>query len=190
MVISVVSLICSIASIANMMQMKAAQAAPVLEAVQETASVETPLDTASIETALDTASIETTPDTGSVAATPDTEAEDAQAHSRDTAAQYVMYVGTNDKDTYKPEHTNEEAMNIVDQICLKYFDGYTLQDATGSWTDETGTPTHEYTLVCYFDAADEATVYAAADEIIKELNQNTVLIEKTEIEMEYYSGAK
>ncbi len=104
--------------------------------------------------------------------------------------QYVMYVGTNDKDTYKPEHTNEEAMNIVDQICLKYFDGYTLQDATGSWIDEAGTPTHEYTLVCYFDAADEATVYEAADEIIKELNQNTVLIEKTEIEMEYYSGAK
>ena len=181
MVISVVSLICSIASIANMMQMKAAQAVPALEAVQETASVETPLDTASMEAA---------PDTGSVAATPDAEAEDTQAHTRDTAAQYVMYVGTNDKDTYKPEHTNEEAMNIVDQICLKYFDGYTLQDATGSWTDETGTPTHEYTLVCYFDAADVATVYAAADEIIKELNQNTVLIEKTEIEMEYYSGAK
>ena len=176
MVISVVSLICSVSSIANMMQMKAAQAVPALEAVQETASVETPLDTASMETALDNASAETPLDTASVAATPDTEAEDTQ--------------GTNDKDTYKPEHTNEEAMNIVDQICLKYFDGYTLQDATGSWTDETGTPTHEYTLVCYFDAADEATVYAAADEIIKELNQNTVLIEKTEIEMEYYSGAK
>ena len=190
MVISVVSLICSIASIANMMQMKAAQAVPALEAVQETASVETPLDTASMETALDTASADTPLDTASVAATPDAEAEDTQAHTRDTAAQYVMYVGTNDKDTYKPEHTNEEAMNIVDQICLKYFDGYTLQDATGSWTDETGAPTHEYTLVCYFDAADEATVYEAADEIIKELNQNTVLIEKTEIEMEYYSGAK
>ena len=179
MVISVVSLICSVASIANMMQMKAAQAAPVLEAVQETASVETPLDTASIETAQDTASIETTPDT---------EAEDTQAGTRDTAAQYVMYVGTNDKDTYKPEHTNEEAMNIVDQICLKYFEGYTLQDATGSWTDETGTPTHEYTLVCYFDAADEATVYEAADEIIKELNQNTVLIETNETEIDYYGG--
>ena len=28
--------------------------------------------------------------------------------------QYVMYVGTNDKDTYKPRHTNEEARKIVD----------------------------------------------------------------------------
>ena len=41
--------------------------------------------------------------------------------------QFVMYVGTNDKDTYQPEHTNEEARDIVDEICLKYFEGYTLQ---------------------------------------------------------------
>lgn len=33
--------------------------------------------------------------------------------------QFVMYIGTNDKDTYKSEHTNEEAKNIVDEICLK-----------------------------------------------------------------------
>jgi len=167
MVISVVSLCCSIASIANMLQMKNMQAVPAVETVQDTASVAAVLDAVN-EEAQDTV---------------------AQEPSGDTATQYVMYVGTNDKDTYKPEHTNEEAMEIVDQICLKYFEGYTLQEATGSWTDETGTPTHEYTLVCYFDAADEATVYEAADEIIKELNQNTVLIEKTEIEMEYYSGA-
>lgn len=102
--------------------------------------------------------------------------------------QYVMYVGTNDKDTYKAEHTEEEAKNIVDEVCLKYFDGYTLQEATGSWKDEKDNTTHEYTLVCYFDDVDEETVYKAADELIKELNQNTILIEKTPVEMEYYSG--
>ena len=57
--------------------------------------------------------------------------------------QYVMYVGTNDKDTYKMEMSREEARNIVDTVCLKYFEGYTLQDATGAWTDETGAITHE-----------------------------------------------
>ena len=102
--------------------------------------------------------------------------------------QYVMYVGTNDKDTYKPEHTNEEAREIVDRICLKYFEGYTLQDAIGSWTDEKKNITHEYTLVCYFDGADAETVHKAADEVIKALNQNTVLIEQDEINLEYYSG--
>ena len=102
--------------------------------------------------------------------------------------QYVMYVGTNDKDTYQPEHTNEEARDIVDEICLKYFEGYTLQEATGSWVDEKNNTTHEYTLVCYFDDADRDIVYKAADEVIKALNQNTVLIEVNETEIDYYCG--
>ena len=97
-----------------------------------------------------------------------------------------MYVGTNDKDTYQPEHSQEEAREIVDQVCLKYLEGYTLQEATGAWTDETGQITHEYTLVCYFDDADKATVYRAADEVIEALNQNTVLIEEDEISIEFY----
>ncbi len=110
--------------------------------------------------------------------------------SADTGAstQYVMYVGTNDKDTYQPEHSKEEARDIVDAVCLKYFGGYTLQDATGAWTDETGKITHEYTLVCYFDDVDKATVYQAADEVIQALNQNSVLIEENKIAIEYYSG--
>ena len=105
-----------------------------------------------------------------------------------TSTQYVMYVGTNDKDTYKPMHSNGEARDIVDRICLKYFEGYTLQEATGSWTDEKNNITHEYTIVCYFDDADKDTVYEAADEVIEALNQNTVLIEQSDIRMEYYSG--
>lgn len=106
----------------------------------------------------------------------------------ESATQYVMYVGTNDKDTYQLEHTKEEAMNIVDEICLSHFDGYTIQEATGSWMDEKNNITHEYTIVCYFDGADRDTVYAAADEIIEALNQNTVLIEEADIRMDYYGG--
>lgn len=107
---------------------------------------------------------------------------------KELSAQFVMYVGTNDKDTYAPKYTQEEARNIVDEICLKHFEGYTLQEAIGSWTDEKNNITHEYTIVCYFDDADAETVYKAADEVIKALNQNTVLIERDDIRMEYYSG--
>ena len=113
---------------------------------------------------------------------------DPEKKETEKVKQYVMYVGTNDKDTYQPEHTNEEARDIVDEICLKYFEGYTLQEATGSWVDEKNNATHEYTLVCYFDDADRDTVYKAADEVIKVLNQNTVLIEVNETEIEYYGG--
>ena len=37
----------------------------------------------------------------------------------DKSVQYVMYVGTNDKDTYQPEHSKEEARDIEDRVCLK-----------------------------------------------------------------------
>ena len=112
----------------------------------------------------------------------------ADDFSENAEVQYVMYVGTNDKDTYKPEHSKKEAKEIVDKICLSHFEGYTLQEATGAWTDEKSNITHEYTLVCYFDGADKETVYAAADEIREKLNQNSVLIEEDQIKVEYYSG--
>ena len=115
-------------------------------------------------------------------------AKTESASNTELTPQYVMYIGTNDKDTYQPEHTEEEALEIVDNICLKYFGGYTLQEATGSWTDEKENKTHEYTIVCYFDDAAEETVHQAADEIIDALNQNTILIEHQDIQMEYYSG--
>ncbi|MBQ5330061.1 MAG: hypothetical protein J6F31_02290 [Oscillospiraceae bacterium] len=102
--------------------------------------------------------------------------------------QYVVYIGTNDKDTNSPGYSEEEARKIVDDICLKHFEGYTLMDATGSWTDENHNVTHEYTIVCYFDGADAETVHRAGDEILAALDQNTILIEKNRIEMEYYSG--
>ena len=102
--------------------------------------------------------------------------------------QYVMYVGTNDKDTYAPFCTPAEAVGIVDHICLKYFDGYTLEEATGSWVDELHNATHEYTVVCYFDGASKEDVYKAADEILVALNQSTVLIESNRIIMDYYGG--
>lgn len=113
-----------------------------------------------------------------------------KAPAEGTETQYVMYIGTNDKDTNLPKYSQESARDIVDKICLEYFEGYTLQEATGAWTDENNRVTHEYTIVCYFDDTDRNTVNLAADEIMKALNQQTVLIEQDNIRMEYYSGSE
>ena len=113
-----------------------------------------------------------------------------KAPAEGTETQYVMYVGTNDKDTNLPKYSQESARDIVDKICLEYFEGYTLQEATGAWTDENNRVTHEYTIVCYFDDTDRNTVNLAADEVMKALNQQTVLIEQDNIRMEYYSGSE
>ena len=104
--------------------------------------------------------------------------------------QYVMYVGLNDKDTYQQIISTEEAKKIIDDICFSYLDGYTIQDAAGSWIDENENATREQTIVCYFNDADKNTVYKIADEVIDRLNQNTVLIEQDEIDIDFYGGVE
>ena len=60
---------------------------------------------------------------------------------------YVLYVGTTDKDTYQMEMSEEEARQKVNDILIKHFGGYTLQEAGGFWKDDDGNSTSEYTLV-------------------------------------------
>ena len=106
----------------------------------------------------------------------------------DGTTNYKMSVGLNDKDTYEQIVPTDEAKNIIDKICIKYVDGYTIQDANGVWADETGQFTHENTIVCYFSGVESEIIYKIADEIIEELNQNSVLIEKNQVITDFYSS--
>ena len=106
--------------------------------------------------------------------------------SADRTVQYKMCIGTNDKDTGEQIIPTEDAKEIIEGICLKYLGGYTIQDATGGWTDENGQVVRENSIVCYFDDAEEEAVYQIADEVIAALNQSTVLIEKNLLEIEFY----
>ena len=104
--------------------------------------------------------------------------------------QYVMYVGLNDKDTDEQIISKEDAKEIIENICFKYVEGYTIQEASGSWVDEENNSIHEQTIVCHFDDADESAVHKIADEVIEKLNQSTVLIEKDKIETDLYEGSE
>lgn len=109
-------------------------------------------------------------------------------NQNDAKSQYVMYVGTNDKDNNEQMFTVEEAKKIIDKICYKYLEGYTIENAIGSWADENGKSNHENTIVCIFDDAPKEKVYAIADEILEVFNQNTILIERDLISIDFYSG--
>lgn len=102
--------------------------------------------------------------------------------------QYVMYLGTNDKDTNEPVFTPEEAKARAKEILVKYFGGYTLQEADGGWEDD-GILYQEYTLVIYLSDTTLEKVHAAADELIRDFRQSSVLIQKNETGTEFYSGA-
>ena len=49
--------------------------------------------------------------------------------------QYVLYVGTNDKDTNRPVFSHEESMEKAKEILIDQFGGYTIQEANGGWKD-------------------------------------------------------
>lgn len=103
--------------------------------------------------------------------------------------QYVLYLGTNDKDTNKPVMSHEDAVAKAEEILLKHFGGYTIQDASGGWVDE-GTVYTEYTLVIYLSDTTLDKVHLAADDMIKAFNQSSVLIQSNTTVTEFYSGSK
>ena len=102
--------------------------------------------------------------------------------------QYVMYLGTNDKDTNEPVCTPEEAKEKTKAILTDHFGGYTIQEAEGGWIDEDGTLYQEYTLVIYLSDTSPDAVHEAADELIREFDQSSVLIQANRTQTEFYSG--
>ncbi len=102
--------------------------------------------------------------------------------------QYVLYLGTNGKDTNKPVYTQSEALEVARKILIDRFGGYTIQEAQGGWVDE-GTEYREYTLVIYLSDADKQAVYAAADELIAAFDQSSILIQTNPTRTEFYSGS-
>lgn len=114
--------------------------------------------------------------------------QDSAASETNADIQYVMYLGTNDKDTNKPVFTEAEAQEQVKDILIRHFGGYTIQEASGGWIDE-GTVYQEYTLVIYLSDTTEEAVHAAADELIETFRQSSILIQSNPTQTEFYSGS-
>ncbi len=101
--------------------------------------------------------------------------------------QYVMYVGTNDKDTNQPVLPPEEARAKAQEILLRHLGGYTIQEANGGWIDGETVYT-EYTMVIYMSDTSPEKVHAVGDEMISAFHQSSVLIQANQTSTEFYSG--
>ena len=99
--------------------------------------------------------------------------------------QYVLYVGTNDKDTNEPVFDREEAMKKTEEILLDHFGGYTIQGAEGGWVDG-DVVSQEYSLVIYLSDTTLDAVHAAAVELKEAFNQSSVLIQTNPTTTEFY----
>lgn len=111
-----------------------------------------------------------------------------RAQQEDFDVQYVIYLGTNDKDSYEPYGTPETVKAKVDQVLTKHFEGFTIQEANGGWTNENGTVDHEYTVVILLSDTTLEKVHAASDDLIRAFNQSSVLIQANRTKTEFYSG--
>ena len=100
--------------------------------------------------------------------------------------QYVMYVGTNDKDTNEPVCSMEESKVRAADILVEHFGGYTMQEANGGWQDG-DTLYQENSLVIFLSDTSLEAVHAAADDMIQAFNQSSVLIQANETTTEFYS---
>ncbi len=102
--------------------------------------------------------------------------------------QYVLYLGTNDKDTNEPVFPPEEAKEQLKQILIQRFGGYTITDANGGWVGDDGTEYQEYTLVIYLSDTNIEDVHSLCDELVDVYRQSSVLIQANETTTEFYSG--
>ena len=108
--------------------------------------------------------------------------------SEKTDTQYVLYLGTNDKDSNQPVFAPDEAKKEAEKILISHFGGYTIQEANGGWIDG-DIEYQEYTLVIYLSDTDLTQVHKAADEMIKVFHQSSVLIQANQTVTEFYSGS-
>ena len=102
--------------------------------------------------------------------------------------QYILYHGTNDRDTNKPVYSREESKERAKAILMKNFGGYTIQEAEGGWKSDDGTEYQEYTLVIYLSDTDLNAVHKASRELINEFHQSSVLISTERVKTEFYAG--
>lgn len=110
--------------------------------------------------------------------------------NNDTNIKYTLYVGTNDKDTYEPVAEINTCITKVTEICVKYTSGCTISEAKGYWKDDSSAITCESTIVVILEDIEKETVYTICDDIIKELNQNSILVETQGVTSEFYSTSK
>ena len=117
---------------------------------------------------------------------PEGETAEPEASGQESI-QYVLYLGTNDKDSNKPVFTQAEALEQAKDILIRHFGGYTIQEAHGGWIDG-DTEYQEYTLVIYLSDTTLDKVHAAADELVDVFHQSSVLIQENPTRTEFYSG--
>lgn len=107
------------------------------------------------------------------------------AISFEIIATYNLYVGLNDKDTYEQIFDDDYAMETVRNIVTKIVGGATFSKSFGHWVDEFGNETNETSIVVKIVGTDDAHIERICGELNHILNQNCIMVEKSESQIAF-----
>lgn len=93
----------------------------------------------------------------------------------------TFFVGLNDKDTKKQELPTIECVKRIENIFNTLTEGATLKECRGVYKHTDGTKIVENTIECICYDLQENRIAGIAQALKSALNQESVLIEKTQI---------
>ena len=99
---------------------------------------------------------------------------------------YILYVGLNDKDTKTQKIDTLSAYNLTNNILLNYVEGATVTQSKGIYKHNNGNVIIENTLIIELLFTDNNTVNKIANDLKKALNQESIAIQKFNIESYLY----
>ena len=99
---------------------------------------------------------------------------------------FILYVGLNDKDTKTQKIDTLSAYNLANNILLNYVEGATVTQSKGIYKHQNGNVVIENTLIIELLFTDTNTVEAIAKELKIALNQESIAIQKFNIESYLY----
>ena len=98
----------------------------------------------------------------------------------------TYYVGTNDKDTLKPELCKKDFIKVFDEL----FKDYTLVEAIGRFTNKNNETTEELSLIVTTlveendtKAINDLKIYNNVETLKDKLNQESILVEVSKPEV-------
>lgn len=99
---------------------------------------------------------------------------------------YILYVGLNDKDTKTQKIDTLSAYNLTNNILLNYVEGATVTQSKGIYKHNNGNVVIENTLIIELLFTDNDTVNKIANDLKIALNQESIAIQKFNIESYLY----
>lgn len=100
---------------------------------------------------------------------------------------FTFFIGLNDKDTHTQKLETLAASNVVAHIFKNFKCDATFSSGQGVYTHDDGTIVVENTIIAtVYQFGDDIDISAICDEIKVALNQESVAVERSEVDSRLY----